>query len=200
MLLQLVKSVKSLETKRSQPQRLDVAAIYAQHAQFLWKSLYRMGVAEADLPDALQEVLWVVHRRLDSFDSSCRLTTWLFGICLRVTATVRRARRRRREELVDPLTQDRVPNGSASPEQSLMQQDARRSLEAALDALDPEKRAVFVMFELEGVGCAEIATLLGVPKGTVFSRLAQARRTFLEAIERAERIEQRKSMAMGGIK
>jgi RNA polymerase sigma-70 factor (ECF subfamily) len=178
--------------------KLDVAQIYAQHATFLWKSLFRMGIPEADLPDVLQEVLLVVHRRLDSFDGRSRLSTWLFGICLRVAATARRTRRRRREEPMDPNLQSRALANPETPESLALVQDARRRLGQALDSLDPEKRAVFVMFELEGVGCSEIAELLGIPKGTVFSRLAYARQVFLQALQRIERRDDRTGYATGG--
>ena len=156
-----------------------------------------MGVHEADLPDALQEVLLVVHRRLDSYDSRCRLSTWLFGICLRVASTTRRQRRRKREEAMDPEVQSSVLIETNNPERCLLASDAREQLTAALEGLEPEKRAVFVMFELEGIGCAEIAELLGVPKGTVFSRLSSARQAFLERLQRMEKREQRRSSIMG---
>jgi RNA polymerase sigma-70 factor (ECF subfamily) len=177
---------------------LDVAQIYAKYAPLLWRSLQRTGVPEADLPDALQEVLLVAHRRLASFDGQSKLTTWLFGICLRVAATQRRARRRRREESLDQRAAPPALVETDHPEQQALARDARRRLEAALDGLDPEKRAVFVMFEIEGMACAEIAELLGVPKGTVFSRLAHARRAFLERLERMDKREARRSPSIGG--
>jgi hypothetical protein len=62
-----------LTEAKSTASPLDVTVIYAKHAQFLWRSLQRMGVAEADLPDALQEVLLVVHRRLGSLTRCCAL-------------------------------------------------------------------------------------------------------------------------------
>ena len=61
------------------------------------------------------------------------------------------------------------------PEQALIDARRRRALETALGALDPEKRAVFVMFELEGMSGQQIADELGVPIGTVHSRLHHAR-------------------------
>ena len=175
---------------------LDVAQIYDQNAQFIWKSLFRMGIPQADLPDVMQEVLLVVHRRLDSYDQSCRLTTWLFGICLRVAATARRTRRRRREEPMEADSRRGVLIEAMDPERVALARDAKRQLESALDRLSPEKRAVFVMFELEGISCGEIAELLGVPKGTVFSRLSQAREAFTQSIQRLSAREDR-SVVMG---
>jgi RNA polymerase sigma-70 factor, ECF subfamily len=188
--LRLVDPKPETTAAKGQEAPLDVSAIYAQHAQFLWRSLSRAGVADDDLPDSLQEVLLVVHRRLGSFDGSCRLTTWLFGICLRVAATTRRTRRRRREDPMDVDTERKLVE-RRDPEELALARDARRRLNVALDRLDPEKRAVLVMFELEGLACGEIAELLGVPKGTVFSRLANARQLFLAALQRLELSEQR---------
>jgi len=156
-----------------------------------------MGVHEADLPDALQEVLLVVHRRLDAYDSRCRLSTWLFGICLRVAATTRRQRRRKREDAMDPEVQASALIETNTPERCLLASDARQQLTEVLEGLDPEKRAVFVMFEIEGIGCAEIADLLGVPKGTVFSRLSSARIAFLSRLQRMETGEQRRMTVLG---
>jgi RNA polymerase sigma-70 factor (ECF subfamily) len=64
----------------------DLRAIYQQHARFVWLSLQRLGVYPSDLDDVAQDVFVIVHRRLDSFDRRARVTTWLFGICMRVAA------------------------------------------------------------------------------------------------------------------
>ena len=177
---------------------LDVAVIYAAHAQFLWKSLYRMGVSEADLPDAMQEVLLVVHRRLETFDSSSKLTTWLFGICLRVAGGIRRSRRRRREA---PMQTEEHRMGLVDedhPERLMNRRDARRRLETALDSLGPERCALLTLFEIEGLPCAQIADLLGVPVGTVHSRLAAARARFHKALSRLDAEERHSMRAIGG--
>jgi RNA polymerase sigma-70 factor, ECF subfamily len=196
-LLRLVPTDREESEANAVEEKLDVAGIYAKHASFLWKSLFRMGVSQADLPDVLQEVLLVVHRRLDSFDGSCRLTTWLFAICLCVASTARRGQRRRREDPMDPSAQSSALVESNDPERCALALEARRALNWALDGLDPEKRAVLVMFELEGISCAEIAQLLGVPRGTVFSRLSSARQAFLARLNRMQKREHRQSRVMG---
>jgi len=165
------------------PTPLSVATIYEQYRHFLWVSLHRLGVPEADLPDALQEVLVVVHRRLAAFDESSKLSTWLFGISLRVAAAHRRRAHFRREELgADPA----LGESSALTEHPSLILDARRQLTLLLDTLKLEHRAVFVMFELEGMTTAEIAEELGSPIGTVHSRLHHARKAFKAALTRFE--------------
>ena len=71
----------------------------AEHARFVWLSLQRLGIHPSDLDDIAQDVFMIVHRRLDTFDRRARISTWLFGICMRVAANYRRRRRWTREVL-----------------------------------------------------------------------------------------------------
>ena len=161
---------------------LDVRNIHDAHADFVWKSLLRLGETEADAEDVLQSVFMVVHRRLDTYDGSAKLTTWLFGICLRLAAGYRRKSSTRREETALALADER--HEGPDPAEQLEEAQARVRLSAVLDTLDPEKRAVFVMFELDEMSCEEIAEIVGVPVGTVYSRLSAARKAFAAALAR----------------
>ena len=160
--------------------------VYAEHADFVFASLQRFGIRDNDLEDLLQEVFVVVHRKLHTFDGSSRMTTWLYGISLRVAAAHRRRAHVRREHAVDPVPEPaRTPSArSDDPEAALQRGQARQQLETILDELDLDKRAVFVMFEIDELSCDEIAAVVGVPVGTVYSRLHAARASFREAIAR----------------
>jgi RNA polymerase sigma-70 factor, ECF subfamily len=138
----------------------------------------------------MQDVLLVLHRKLDQYDGSCRITSFLFGICLRVAATAKRTKQRRREDLVDTNQDLANWTNTDNPERAVAEADMRRKVDEALDALTPEKRAVFVMYELEEIPCAEIGRLLDIPKGTVHSRLNSARADFKAAFERIEKHDQ----------
>src|SRR5262245_5550378 len=87
---------------------LDVAGVYADHCDFVWRTLQHLGVRGADLEDLMQEVFVVVHRKLDGFDGRSRITTWLFGISLRVVGRHRRRAyfRFERQEAEVPETAD----------------------------------------------------------------------------------------------
>jgi RNA polymerase sigma-70 factor (ECF subfamily) len=163
----------------------DLATVHAEHVEHVWRSLQRLGVREPDLEDALQEVFVVVHRRLHTFDESSRMTTWLFGIALRVAAAYHRRAYRRREQLVeDAARYDESP--ARNPEEDAALGQARQRVTEILDAMDLEKRAVFVMFELEELAAPEIALQLGIPVGTVYSRLDAARRDFARSLRRLQ--------------
>jgi RNA polymerase sigma-70 factor, ECF subfamily len=161
----------------------DVRAIYGAHARFVWLSLQRLGVHASDLDDVAQDVFMVVHRRLDTFDRRSRVTTWLFGICMRVAANYRR-RRRWTLEVLSAGTDDDRPGSLVAADDMLVRREEREIAERALDRLDVAKRATFVMFEIESLSCLEIAELMNVPVGTVYSRLHGARRQLERTIAR----------------
>jgi RNA polymerase sigma-70 factor (ECF subfamily) len=152
---------------------LSAEWVYAEHADFVWRVLQHLGVRNADLEDLAQEVFVTVHRRIASFDGRSKLTTWLFGICLHL---VQRHRRRAyfRLELVYADPPERVDEDT--PELRYAGAQSRQLLHQLLDKLSPERRATFVLFEIEGASCEEIAELTGVPVGTVYSRLHLARK------------------------
>lgn len=173
----------------AEAQQFDVVQIHDSHADFVWCSLQRLGVRAADLEDVMQEVFIVVHRRLATFDASSRLSTWLFGICLRVASAYRRKAYRRRERAFEDLEQAAGASSAEGPDAAVLERQARARLERVLDELEPARRAVFVMFEVEGMGCADIATQLGLPLGTVYSRLGAARNDFSRIATRLQRRE-----------
>jgi RNA polymerase sigma-70 factor (ECF subfamily) len=162
---------------------VDVRAIYSAHGRFVWLSLQRLGIHPSDLDDVAQDVFMIVHRRLDTFDRRARVTTWLFGICMRVAANYRRRRRWTREVLTGGADDDRPANLVAADD-ILVRREEQELAERALDRLDVAKRATFVMFEIESLSCLEIAELMNVPVGTVYSRLHGARRQLERTLTR----------------
>lgn len=183
----------------SETRPLDVTAIHAAHADFVWATLQRFGVRDADLEDMLQEVFIVVHRRLDSYDGTSKMTTWLFGIAMRVAAAHRRRAHVRRERAVEEVPEDTTStNPTESPEEAAMRRQAQTRLQEILDAMDLERRAVFVMFEIEELSCDEIANVMGVPTGTVYSRLHKARKEFEAGLARIEARDRHRTSSKGG--
>ncbi|MGK3995457.1 RNA polymerase sigma factor [Sorangium sp. So ce1024] len=176
---------------RQPPQNL--VALHAEHGGFVWATLQRFGIQQPDLEDAFQDVFIVVQRRLPSFDWACPVTTWLFAICRRVAASHRRRAHTRRERLGEIV--DDVPDSARGPEEMTSQQQARLRLEEILEAMDLDRRAVFVMFEIEEMPCNEIASLIGIPVGTVYSRLHAARKEFANLLKKADAARERRGKA-----
>lgn len=168
------------------PRALGVADVYAEHRDLVWATLQRFGVRSEDLEDAFQDVFIVVQQKLGQFDGGARVSSWLFSICRKVAATHRRRAKKARERASDEPAES-VTDMAHGPEEQAATRIAQTQLQKALDALDLDRRAVFVMFELEELPCDEIAALMGVPVGTVYSRLHAARKELakLLASERA---------------
>lgn len=130
----------------------------------------------ADAEDALQETFLAVHRALPRFRGEARLSTWVYRIAVRAALRVRA--RRRDGPAVDPETPG--GGGAADLEARL---EARR-LQEAMARLPVEHRLVLSLFALEGLSHRHIAEVLGVPEGTVWSRLHAARRRLSEEMGR----------------
>lgn len=161
----------------------DFSALFRDFAPFVWRTVRRLGVADADADDVTQEVFLVVHRRLGEFEARSALRTWIYGICVRAASDHRRRAYQRRE-----LPTDEVPDeGQSAPQHR--QLEARRAcdrLDTSLARLDDDRRAVFVLYELEELTMAEVAAALGCPLQTAYSRLVAARKQITADFARAD--------------
>jgi RNA polymerase sigma-70 factor (ECF subfamily) len=152
--------------------------LFADHYRWVWCFLRRLGVPEGVVDDAAQHVFLVASDRLEQIELA-KERGFLAGVAARTAANARRLHARRRE---DPQSEtDSGPANGRDPEALLDWKQRRERLDAWLAVLELELRAPFVLFELDGLSLNEIAELLGVPLGTVKTRLRRARALFLEA-------------------
>jgi RNA polymerase sigma-70 factor (ECF subfamily) len=176
------------------PQRIDegsqetairarLVELVNEHLDMLWRFLRQLGIPECDIDDGVQEVLVVAARKLDRVQPGSE-RAFLFGTALRVASTMRRTRNRRRETVDDALLT--LPDPTGTPEDAVDGERARRVLSALLNQMQPNLRAVFVLYEIEELTMAEISELLELAPGTVASRLRRARAVF----ERKSRVLQ----------
>ena len=164
--------------------------LYAQHADFVWRNLRRLGVVESAIDDAVQDVFLVVHRRLADFEARAQITTWLFGIVLRVAQSYRRSATRRNARMSEAPDGEieRVPATAAeTPMELVERREASRLLHSLLDELDDDKRTMLVCVELEQMTVPEAAESLGLNLNTAYGRLRAARAAFNEAVARTQK-------------
>ena len=175
---------------------MTVEAIYGQHANFAWRTLLRMGVPSEDLADAMQDVFLTVHRTLADFCGRSSVPTWLFTIC-RSVARDRRMRAHRRYEVQIGEAPD-VIDLRADPEARAEHGQRVQTLETILAGMETHLRNVFVLFEIEGMTGEEVSLALGIPPGTVYSRLGLARETFRQGLSRLRSAAPAQAMVTGG--
>lgn len=146
--------------------------IYREHQGFVRRSLIRLGVPSGLVDDAVHDVFLVVARRLAEFEGKASVRTWLFAIALRMAQSHRRDRAR---ALHNARELQVVELGRGVADDPHSRREAARELGRLLQTLDTEKRAVWLMAELEGMTAVEIAATLQVKLPTVYSRLRLAR-------------------------
>ncbi|MCC6521261.1 MAG: sigma-70 family RNA polymerase sigma factor [Polyangiaceae bacterium] len=164
---------------------------------FVWRYLRRLGLPEADADDATQQAFLVLSRRLDDVEAG-KERAFLCGTALRLASEHRRKQLRRRE-VGEEQAGDLLADSSARPEVDHERKRARALLDRVLDAMDIELRSVFVLFELEELGSADIAAALGLPVGTVASRLRRARESFQAIVRRLRAAEEHAERCHGDV-
>lgn len=161
-------------------------ALYERHAALVFRFLSALGVRDPDREDACQDVFLAVYRSLPNFRGEAQLSTWIYRITARTTGKLIQ-KRRLRFELANTLTMEPPPSPADPTERT-----ARNLLlDGMLDRLNPKKRLVLVLFELEGVPVEEISRIVGCPTNTVWSRLHHARLDLTKMADREEKARQR---------
>lgn len=130
----------------------------------------------ADAEDALQDTFLNAYRGVGRFGGRARVSTWLYRIAANASFDVI-ARRRTRDRPLDDAGHE-----PAAPGDPFAQSAERRALEQALAALPDEFREAVVLCDIAGLGAGEAAELLGVPAGTVKSRVFRARALLATAL------------------
>jgi RNA polymerase sigma-70 factor, ECF subfamily len=158
------------------------------HHRFIWRLLGRLGISDADLDDATQQVFMVLTVRKDLQIELGSERAFLFGVALKVARTHKRTLARRRETSSPPSEPvDLAP----SPEALVEQNRARRLLDDILESMPMDLRVPFILFELDDISTAEIGTLLDIPAGTVASRLRRAREWFDRRVQQMQARDRR---------
>jgi RNA polymerase sigma-70 factor, ECF subfamily len=144
----------------------------------LYPTALRLTGCAEDALDLLQDAFLRAYEKLDRFYGESKFSTWLYRITVNLALSGRRRRKTvfrlseiRREESIDP------PDDPEQSDPTLPVERAERDglIQEALNSLAPDHRAVLLLKEFDGLRYEEIAAILGVPVGTVRSRLHRAR-------------------------
>jgi RNA polymerase sigma-70 factor (ECF subfamily) len=163
---------------------LELDAVYREHFDFVYRMAVRLGGPSIDAEDAAQEVFLVVARKLDTFDGTSLVSTWLYGITQNVVRSMRR--RYRIRHLFEREEEEKADVPIESVDRAEVR-EAHRIAYAILEKLAPKKREAFILAEFEGLSCEEIAKISGTRAETVWSRLHYARKEFAERLAKRQR-------------
>jgi RNA polymerase sigma-70 factor (ECF subfamily) len=172
---------QAFDVQARAPALPDFRAIFEEQFAYVWNSLRHFGVRPSDLEDLAHEVFFRVHERLPEYDPSRPLRPWLFAFAYRVAAAHRRLARHRVE--VFDAHADAPDRGLPADEAVMRRQDGELA-QRALEAVELDRRAVFVLHELDEIAIPEVAEALGIPTATAYSRLRLARQEFNVAVKR----------------
>lgn len=154
--------------------RAALREIYEATSDRVFRLMVRM-VGQQDADDLTQQTFVRAFTKLDQFSGESKFETWLYRLATNEALQhLRREKHRRTKELVVEPTARQADH---------VDQDERAAMvRTALDQLDPELRAIFTLKEESGLSYQEIAATLGIPEGTVGSRLNRARRELRKLI------------------
>ena len=140
-------------------------------------------MAARDLPDVTHDVFVVVHRKAASFEPDRPVRPWLFGIAYRTARDHLHAAWNRKAAMVETIDD---PDPSPGQDQQLATAQAHALVHEALQSLDLDRRAVFILHDIEELSMTEVSRVLEVPAKTLYARLAVARTQFVAAVRRIE--------------
>lgn len=165
------------------------ARIYEKYRERVFRVLFGVVRNREDALEATQEVFVKIHRALPRFDPRARFFTWAYRIAVNQGIDMLRQRKVRKEQQYEEEQQLGESSGRGSArfvaaEKELERKEVLERLEAALETLSEEHRTVFLLYSYEGLSYGDIADVVGIPIGTVMSRLFYARKRMKEQLPR----------------
>lgn len=151
-------------------------AIVDRHARDLFRIARSLCRNNSDAEDVVQDALLAAYRGIGKFDGRSSLKTWLGKIVMKRSISAWRKNRRHQSSVpLEPIHDSLGGNGRAMASNSTAAVDQRLDLATVLPGIAEEYREVFILREIQGLSYAEIGQALGIPAGTVDSRLHRAR-------------------------
>lgn len=190
-------AAKAVEALSTSPERALVsecqqgnphafARLVALHEAMVFSLAFRLLGDAEEARDLAQDVFLLIYRTVGRFQGRSSLKTWIYRIVVNQCANRRRTwmrRKRSRSVPIDDLSvrDEAVLVADTSPERDVGRREEAALMQRALARISFDHRAILLLRETEDLSCEEISIALGVPLGTVKSRLARAREALREA-------------------
>ena len=152
---------------------------FQRELDYVYRTLRRLGTSPSEVEDLAQDVFLALRRAWAEYDAERPLRPYLFGIAFRIASAHQRKRSR---EVAFGVVE--LGDTNPRPDEALQTKQARAVVLAALERIPLPRRAVLVMHDIDDVPVGEVASMLDIPRFTVYSRLRKARRELEAAVRR----------------
>jgi RNA polymerase sigma-70 factor (ECF subfamily) len=161
--------------------------IMARYRRRVFHIAYKFTGKHDQAEDLTQEIFLKLFKSLDKFNRDADFGTWLTSVARNYCIDHYRASKREREVMVeDLLAFDQAVASSGNPQRRLEESDRRSFLRAGLERLPDKLREAVVLRDLQGLSYQEMADRLGLPEGTVKSRINRGREELARLLLRAQ--------------
>jgi RNA polymerase sigma-70 factor (ECF subfamily) len=154
-------------------------ALVRRHEQRVFRLLFRMMGSREEAEDVAQEAFLSLHRHGHRFRREARFSTFVYRVAANAALNRRRTLGRNRNRVSElKVSQEAgfdLPAAPRDPEDAAAGSEARARVQEALLALPPDLRLAVLLYDIEGQSYQEVAGALGIPEGTVKSRIHRAR-------------------------
>ena len=171
----------SLEALRS-GDRAEFARLVDRYSPFVYRLGLKMLNSPQDAEDVLQETFIKAYRHLQGFDGRARVSTWLYRIATNEALMLLRKKHPDTISVNEPWENEledqeplQIVDWCCLPEAELMSEEARESLDRAVDSLPASLRVIFLLREIEGLSTRDTAEVLNLSEAAVKTRLSRAR-------------------------
>ena len=148
--------------------------LYHHYYNRLFRFVARITRREDLIDEVINDVMYVVWEKAESYSQQCKPSTWIFGIAYNKVRESLRNASNINEESLDEMDGDNLLLGENDA--GLKQLEMTDWLESAFDALSPDQRAVIELSYFQGLNYSEIAVLMECPENTIKTRMHHARK------------------------
>jgi RNA polymerase sigma-70 factor (ECF subfamily) len=164
------------------------SALVERHQDYVYNSVCYLIGSRPDAEDIAQEVFVSAYRALGRFEGRARFTTWLYGIMLNSVRSYWRRQKRATVLSTDVDGEDGDPGLQIAarqdgPAEMSMRAERVGAVQDAIAGLDEHLREIIVLRDIQGLSYDELAEALGLPDGTVKSRLYRARQELMDRLK-----------------
>jgi len=157
-----------------------------KHQKNVINFAYRILENFEDACDIAQDAFFIAYKKIKTFKEEAKFSTWLYKITLNLSRN--QLKKKKKEKYLESINNQNLSSKAPIPTDEIEKEELRKKISNCLNLLNEEFKEIIILRDIEGLSYEEIAYLLKIPEGTVKSRLARARESFIEKFEKLRRI------------